>query len=256
MQKIISYNVNGIRAASKKGLLDWLQEEKPDVLCIQETKAQKDQLDETILSPDGYHTYFYSAEKKGYSGVALFTREKPNHVEYGCGIERFDMEGRVIRADFDNYSVISAYFPSGSSGDVRQAVKEDFLDEMFVYLNELRKTIPNLIVCGDYNICHQAIDIHDPVRNKTSSGFLPNEREWVTKFLDAGFVDSFRAIYPDTPEKYSWWSYRAGARARNKGWRIDYNMVAEPLKDAIKNADILSQVKHSDHCPIMVEVAV
>lgn len=256
MQKIISYNVNGIRAASKKGLLDWLQEEKPDVLCIQETKAQKDQLDETVLSPEGYHTFWYSAQKKGYSGVALFTRQKPNHVEYGCGIERFDFEGRVIRADFDNFSVISAYFPSGSSGDVRQAVKEDFLDEMFVYLSELRKTIPNLIVCGDYNICHQAIDIHDPVRNKTSSGFLPQEREWVTKFLDSGFVDSFRAIYPDTPEKYSWWSYRAGARGRNKGWRIDYNMVAEPLKDAIKRADILSEVKHSDHCPIMVEVAV
>jgi len=146
MQKIISYNVNGIRAASKKGLLDWLQEEKPDVLCIQETKAQKDQLDESVLNPDGYHTFWYSAQKKGYSGVALFTREKPNHVEYGCGIERFDFEGRVIRADFDTYSVISAYFPSGSSGDVRQAVKEDFLDEMYVYLNELRKTIPNLIV--------------------------------------------------------------------------------------------------------------
>ncbi len=256
MQKIISYNVNGIRAASKKGLLDWLQDEKPDVLCIQETKAQKEQLDEATLHPDGYHTYWYSAQKKGYSGVALFTRKEPNHVEYGCGIERFDNEGRVIRADFDDYSIISAYFPSGSSGDVRQAVKEDFLDEMYVYLNELRKTIPNLIVSGDYNICHQAIDIHDPVRNKTSSGFLQHERDWVSKFLDSGFVDSFRAIHPDTPDKYSWWSYRAGARARNKGWRIDYNMVADPLKETIKSADILSEVVHSDHCPIMVEIAV
>lgn len=256
MQKIISYNVNGIRAATKKGLLDWLQEEKPDVLCIQETKAQVDQLDESILKPEGYHTYWYSAEKKGYSGVAIFSRQEPKHVEYGCGIERFDSEGRVLRADFENYSVISAYFPSGSSGDARQAVKEDFLDEIYVYLNELRKSFPNLIVSGDYNICHQAIDIHDPVRNKTNSGFLPHEREWVTKFLDSGFVDSFRKLYPDTPDKYSWWSYRAGARGKNKGWRIDYNMIASPLEDKIKGADILSEVKHSDHCPIMVEVAV
>ncbi|MEL6650803.1 MAG: exodeoxyribonuclease III [Bacteroidota bacterium] len=256
MQKIISYNVNGIRAATKKGLLDWLQEEKPDVLCIQETKAQVDQLDESILKPEGYHTYWYSAEKKGYSGVAIFSRQEPRHVEYGCGIERFDSEGRVLRADFENFSVISAYFPSGSSGDVRQAVKEDFLDEMYVYLNELRKSFPNLIVSGDYNICHQAIDIHDPVRNKTNSGFLQHERDWVTKFLDSGFVDSFRKLYPDTPDKYSWWSYRAGARGKNKGWRIDYNMIASPLEDKIKGADILSEVKHSDHCPIMVEVAV
>ncbi|MEL6848899.1 MAG: exodeoxyribonuclease III [Bacteroidota bacterium] len=250
-QKIISYNVNGIRAAQKKGFLDWLQAYQPDVLCLQESKAQPDQLDEKVLKPDGYHTFWYSAEKKGYSGVALFTKEEPQHVEYGMGVERFDAEGRVIRADFKDYSIISAYFPSGSSGDHRQAVKEDFLEAMYDYIGELRQKFPRLIISGDYNICHEARDIHDPVRNKKNSGFLPHEREWMSKFIGSGFLDSFRKFEEENGH-YSWWSYRANARANNKGWRIDYHMVSDPIAENCVGAKILPEVKHSDHCPIEV----
>jgi len=251
LKNIISYNVNGIRAAAKKGFLDWLKSENPDILCLQESKAQPDQLDEEILNPEGYHGYWYSAEKKGYSGVAILTKEKPKHVEYGCGIEAYDKEGRVLRADFDGYSIISAYFPSGSSGTVRQTIKEAFLADFHQYILELKKEFPNLIIAGDYNICHQPIDIHDPVSNKNSSGFLPHEREWVSSFIESGFIDSFRKHNKD-PHNYSWWSYRSAARARNKGWRIDYNMVSSPLAGKCVGADILSEVVHSDHCPIKV----
>ena len=250
-KNIISYNVNGIRAAARKGFLDWLKEEDPDIVCLQESKAQPDQLDEEVRNPEGYHAYWYSAEKKGYSGVGILTKEEPTHVEYGCGIDAYDKEGRVLRADFENFSIISAYFPSGSSGSPRQAVKEAFLDDMFVYISELKKSYPNLIISGDYNICHQAIDIHDPVRNKKSSGFLPHEREWVTKFLDSGFIDSFRKFNQEG-DNYSWWSLRSRARDSNKGWRIDYHMVSSPLEDKIIGAGILPDVKHSDHCPIKV----
>lgn len=252
MKNIISYNVNGIRAAVNKGFLDWLKEESPDILCIQETKAQPDQLDDELLKPDGYHTYWFSAQKKGYSSVAIFSKEEPKHVEYGCGIQKYDDEGRVIRADYDGYSVISVYFPSGSSGDERQEVKEEFLDDFYDYIGELKKDFPNLIISGDYNICHKPIDIHNPVSNKNSSGFLPHEREWVTKFLDSGFTDSFRKVHPDTPDKYSWWTYRFGARKNNKGWRIDYHMVSDPIAEKCVDADILSEIVHSDHCPIKV----
>lgn len=254
MVSVISYNVNGIRAAAKKGFYDWLQETGPDVLCLQESKAQPDQLTEDQLQPEGYHGHWYSAEKKGYSGVAIFSKDKPKSVTYGMGMEPYDSEGRVLRADFDGYSVISVYLPSGSSGDHRQAIKEDFMRDFLPYITTLSKEIPNLIISGDYNICHEAIDIHDPVRNKKSSGFLPHEREWMSSFLDAGFVDSFRSVYPDTPDKYSWWSYRAGARARNKGWRIDYHMVSSALSNKIMGADILADVVHSDHCPILVQM--
>lgn len=251
MISILSYNVNGIRAAQRKGFFEWLAEESPDVLCIQETKAQKEQLDESITMPEGYHTFWHSAEKKGYSSVAIFSKETPKHVAYGCGIEKYDREGRILRADFDQFSIISAYFPSGTSGDERQAFKEDFLDDFFVYVAELKKTIPNLIISGDYNICHKPIDIHDPVRNKKNSGFLPHERDWVTKFIDSGFVDVFREFNKE-PGNYSWWTYRAGARAKNKGWRIDYHMVATPIAGNCKKAEILPNVVHSDHCPIKI----
>jgi exodeoxyribonuclease-3 len=250
MKKIISYNVNGIRAASRKGFFDWLSAASPDVICIQEIKAKPEQLDETFLKPDGYHTFWYPAEKKGYSGVAIFSKEEPKHVEYGCGIEKYDQEGRVLRLDFAAYSVISAYFPSGTSGDHRQAVKDEFLEDFYPYIQELMGEIPKLVISGDYNICHRPIDIHDPVRNKKNSGFLPHEREWVSKFLELGFVDSFRLHHPDTPHRYSWWSYRANSRAKNKGWRIDYQMLSEPLVGYCQGADILDQVVHSDHCPI------
>ena len=253
MIKIITYNVNGIRAAVRNGWLDWVKIAKPDIICVQETKAQPDQIPIFEMGELGYLSYAYSAKKKGYSGVAIFTKKEPKHIEFGIGIEKYDIEGRVIRADYENFSVISVYHPSGSSGDERQAFKMAWLIDFYNYVNELKKEIPNLIISGDYNICHKPIDIHDPIRNATSSGFLPEEREWLTTFIDSGFIDSFRYLNKE-PHHYSWWSYRANARAKNLGWRIDYNMVAEPLKDKINRAVILPQAKHSDHCPVLVEL--
>lgn len=250
--KIISYNVNGIRAALKKGFIDWLKAADPDVICIQETKAQKDQVDTDAFVKAGYpHQYWYSAQKKGYSGVAIFCKKEPNHVEYGTGIETMDFEGRNVRVDYDECSIMSMYLPSGTNLD-RLEFKLNYMDEIQEYMNELRKTIPNVIVCGDYNICHEEIDIHNP-KMKGVSGFLPEEREWIGKFIDSGFIDSYRFKNPDKQE-YSWWSYRANARANNKGWRLDYAMVSEPLKNAIDSAYILTQAKHSDHCPIALEL--
>ncbi len=236
-----------------KGFIDWLKQADPDVVCIQETKAQPEQVDVKSLEEAGYKSYLHSAVKKGYSGVAIFSKLKPDHIEVGCGIDYIDFEGRVIRADYGDVSVMSTYFPSGSSGDARQEVKIRFLNDFQAYINELKKERPKLIIAGDYNICHQAIDIHDPVRNKNTSGFLPEEREWVTQFLDSGFVDSFR-VFNQEPHNYSWWSYRANARANNKGWRIDYQMATENLKDSLIRATILPEAKHSDHCPILLEL--
>lgn len=252
--KIISYNVNGIRAAIKKGFLDWLQQANPDVICIQETKAQQDQVNPMDFELSGYpYQYWFSAQKKGYSGVAIFCKQEPNHVEYGTGIESMDFEGRNVRVDFDGVSIMSMYLPSGTN-DERLGFKFNYMDEILEYTTELRKTTPNLVICGDYNICHEAIDIHNP-KMKGVSGFLPEEREWLGNFIDSGFVDSFRYLNPDRQE-YSWWSYRANARANNKGWRLDYAMVTEPLKSQISRAYILPEAKHSDHCPIAVELDV
>jgi exodeoxyribonuclease-3 len=248
---IISYNVNGIRAAEKKGLSDWLKTEQPDIFCLQELKANEDQLGLSAFKDLGYHIYWHAAEKKGYSGVGIFTKIKPKHVEIGCGIDRYDREGRVIRADYEEFSIINTYMPSGSSGDTRQDFKMQWLSDFRKYIAELKKSFPSLLICGDYNICHEAIDIHDPVRNKNSSGFLPEEREWMTAFLNDGFVDTFRHLHKE-PRQYSWWSYRAAARERNKGWRIDYHMLTENMLDKLKSADILQDVKHSDHCPVKI----
>lgn len=251
--KIISYNVNGIRAAMRKGLADWLQVANPDIICIQETKAHKEQVDVEAIEAAGYpYHYWYSAERKGYSGVAIFSKIKPNHVEYGTGIDYMDAEGRNIRLDFDDFSVMSLYMPSGTNID-RLELKFAAMDDFRTYIDGLKTEIPNLIICGDYNICHQAIDIHDPIRNANVSGFLPNERKWLDNFIKSGFIDSFRHFNKE-PHNYTWWSYRANSRNNNKGWRIDYNMVAEPLKNNLKRAVILSQVKHSDHCPLLVEL--
>lgn len=250
--KIISYNVNGIRAALKKGFDTWLREENPDIVCLQELKAMADQI-EPFYSKLGYELYTETAEKKGYSGVAILTKHKPKHVEYGCGNDLYDNEGRVIRADFENFSVMSVYMPSGTSGDIRQDFKYEWLDFFYSYAHDLTRDIPNLIISGDYNIAHTAIDIHNPVSNKNSSGFLPEEREWMTKFIDSGFIDSFRVFNPD-PHHYSWWSYRANSRANNKGWRIDYHMTTQSMKERLKSAYILPQAHHSDHCPIVLEI--
>lgn len=251
--KIVSYNVNGIRAALKKGFVEWLETVSPDVVCLQETKAMEEQLDTAVFKEAGYsHNYWFSAQKKGYSGVAFLCKEEPDHVEFGTGIDYMDHEGRNIRADYGDLSIMSMYLPSGTNMD-RLDFKLTYMDDFQKYADELRKERPNLIVLGDYNICHEAIDIHDPVRNKNVSGFLPVEREWIGNFMKSGFIDSFRHFNKE-PDNYTWWSYRANARANNKGWRLDYGMVADPLEDRLKRSVILSEAKHSDHCPILLEV--
>jgi exodeoxyribonuclease III len=253
--KIISYNVNGIRAAINKDWFAWLQATDADVVCLQEIKATPDQIAEiAILDSLGYKHYWYPAEKKGYSGTAIFSKIEPEHVEYGCGIEDYDKEGRVIRADFKNFSVLSTYFPSGSSGDIRQDFKYKFLEDFADYIQKLKQAYPKLVISGDYNICHQPIDIHNPKSNANSSGFLPEEREWMENFMKSGFIDTFRHFNED-PHHYTWWSYRAGARSKNLGWRIDYHLASKELEPHLKRAAILPEAKHSDHCPILLELS-
>ena len=251
--KIISYNLNGIRAAIKKDLPGWLKLQDADVVCFQELKAQEDQIEKKLFEDLGYHVYAFPALKKGYSGVAILSKKVPDHVEFGVKDLAYDDEGRAIRADFGDVSVMSLYLPSGTSGEERQGFKMQFCDFFIGYAKDLLKTRPNLVISGDYNICHQPMDIHDPKGNAKSSGFLPEEREWLTKFIAAGFIDSFRAKYPDKI-LYSWWSQRFNSRANNKGWRIDYNMVSNGLKDRIIDAGIHNDAVHSDHCPISVEI--
>ena len=251
--KIISYNVNGIRAAIKKGFIEWLKNSNCDVICIQEIKANTDQLDLSLFSDIGYkYNYWFSAQKKGYSGVAILSKHKPKHIEYGTGIDHMDFEGRNLRIDFEKISVMSLYLPSGTN-IARLEYKFQYMKEFKDYIQKLKEDIPNLVICGDYNICHKAIDIHDPIRNSKVSGFLPWEREWISDFIDLGFIDSFRKLNKD-PDRYSWWSYRANSRANNKGWRIDYNLVSDTLNSNIKSSSILDQIFHSDHCPIVVEL--
>ena len=251
--KIISYNVNGIRAALRKGFADWIAAHDFDIICVQETKAVREQADLSEIEALGYQSVWHSAEKKGYSGVATFYKTAPDLVKAGIGIEKYDSEGRVLRTDFGELTLLNCYFPSGSSGDIRQAVKMDFLADFQPWVNELRKERKKVIVVGDYNIAHQEIDIHDPVRNKKSSGFLPEEREWMTQWFASGFTDAFRYACPEEVQ-YSWWSYRAGARAKNKGWRIDYQSLTNNLKDGIVDAYQMKDAMHSDHCPVFLEV--
>ena len=251
--KIISYNVNGIRAAIKKGFIEWLKNSNTDVICLQEIKATTDQLDLSLFKEIGYnYNYWFSAQKKGYSGVAILSKHKPAHIEYGTGIEHMDFEGRNLRIDFEKFSVMSLYLPSGTN-IARLEYKLQYMKEFMAYIVKLKEDIPNLVICGDYNICHEAIDIHDPIRNSKVSGFLPWEREWLSDFLDLGFTDSFRKLNKD-PDKYSWWSYRANSRVNNKGWRIDYNLVSNAISAKIKSSTILDKIVHSDHCPIVVEL--
>ena len=251
--KIISYNLNGIRSALGKGFGQWLEQNNFDVVCVQELKAMQDQVDSSLFEHLGYHQYWHSAEKKGYSGVAIFSKQKPDEVQIGCGIPEYDKEGRVIRARFGDVMIINTYFPSGSSGDVRQDVKMNFLNYYLPFIEKIKKQNPKLLVAGDYNICHKEIDIHDPKGNKDSSGFLPEERAWMDKFFAAGFTDSFRHFNPN-PHQYSWWSFRANARNNNKGWRIDYINSSKELDAQLKSAQIMPDVKHSDHCPVLLEL--
>ena len=251
--KIISYNVNGIRAAMKKGLLEWLQIENPDIVCFQEIKALKEQIDIKAFTEIGYkYNYWFSAQKKGYSGVGIISKYKPKNIKYGTGISSMDFEGRNIRLDFEDFSVMSLYLPSGTNLN-RLEFKLNYMDEFLDYISLLNNEINNLIIAGDYNICHKAIDIHDPVRNKNISGFLPVEREWLQRFIDLGFIDTFREFNKEA-HSYSWWTYRANARANNKGWRIDYIMASSYMKEKMKSARILKDVFHSDHCPISLTI--
>lgn len=247
--KIISYNVNGVRSAINKGLITWLRSSNPDILCLQEIKLSETELVSPLFEELGYHCYWYPAQKRGYSGVALLTKLKPNNVQYGIGNPLFDDEGRILRADFDTFSILSMYFPSGSSGEERQGLKMSFLEDFYIYIKELQKELPNLIISGDVNICHREIDIHNPKGNANSSGFLPEERAWVGKFLDNGYVDTFRHFNQE-PHHYTWWSYRAGAKQKNLGWRIDYHFATESLKNRLESVAIHPDQLMSDHCPI------
>lgn len=251
--KILSYNVNGIRAALKKGFADWLTQENPDVVCIQETKAQEEQIDSALFKSLGYDSYWFSAQKKGYSGVGILTKITPDHVEKGMGIDKYDAEGRMIRIDIGDISIASIYHPSGTSGDVRQDFKMQWLDDFLNYAEKLREKRPNLILAGDYNIAHKEIDIHDPKGNKNNSGFLPEERAWIDKLIAHNYIDTYRYFH-DTPDKYSWWTYRFQARSRNKGWRIDYLFVTKEMEKYLVDADILTDVFHSDHCPVLLKI--
>ena len=253
MTSIVTYNINGIRAALRKGIDKWIESSSFDIICFQEIKANKEQFDSEVFKNLGYGCYINSAKKPGYSGVAILSKIQPRNIEYGCGIPDIDFEGRIIRLDFDNFSIMSVYFPSGSSGEKRQSFKFKFLHDFKLYIDNLKIQIPNLIISGDYNICHKSIDIHNPVRNNNTSGFLIEERAWVTDFLNSGFIDSFRFLNKE-PNHYSWWSYRANARSKNLGWRIDYNMVSGTLEDKIIEANILPDVHHSDHCPVLLVI--
>lgn len=254
MLSIISYNINGIRAGINKGLIDWLKTGNYDIICFQETKALPEQVDLGLFEELGYHHHWCSAEKKGYSGVMTLSKLAPDQVIAGCGLEKYDNEGRILRTDFGDWTLLNCYFPSGTSGDIRQEFKMQFLDDFHHYIETLRKKRPKLVIVGDYNIAHEEIDIHDPVRNKTNSGFLPEERAWMSKWFSNGFVDSFRYINPDKVE-YSWWSYRANARANNKGWRIDYQSVSKNLESKLLEAYHINEAKHSDHCPVYLKLA-
>lgn len=252
--KILSYNVNGIRAAMRKGLVDWLADLDIDVVCLQETKASPEQVDMAPFEALGYSHHWHSAtSKKGYSGVLTMARRAPDRVVEGCGLEVYDCEGRILRTDFGDVTLLNCYFPSGTMGEARQAVKMQFLDDFYQFVHELKTERSKLIIVGDYNIAHQEIDIHDPVRNKNTTGFLPEERAWMTKWFDGGFIDTFRHLNPDQVA-YSWWSQRAGVRAANKGWRIDYQSVSTDLGAQLRAAHYLPDAMHSDHCPVYLEI--
>ena len=254
MINIISYNINGIRAAIRKDLFSWLKNYNPDIVCFQEIKANEDQFDSSIFKELGYYSYWYPAKKKGYSGVGIISKIKPKNIVYGVGIDYMDCEGRNLRVDFDKFSVMSLYLPSGTNVD-RLGFKFKYMDDFASYINALKASIPNLIIGGDYNICHNAIDIHDPVRNAKVSGFLPQEREWLDKFINNGFIDTFR-YFNTSPHKYSWWSYRANSRSNNKGWRIDYLLASLELQNNLMESFILSDVYHSDHCPVGLKIKI
>jgi len=251
--KIVSYNLNGIRAALKKGLLDWIDEVQPDIFCVQESKANQDQIDSTPFEERGYHIYWNGAEKKGYSGVVVFTKTEAKTVSFGMGIEKYDIEGRIIKVDFDGWSLINSYFPSGSSGEIRHNYKMDYLADFKLWVDQIKMTHENLVVLGDYNIVHTDLDIHNPKKTDHRSGCQPEEKAWLTEWFDSGFVDAYRDKHPEE-KTYSWWTYRMGARGKDKGWRIDYTAVSNTISDKIVDAYQDKNAVHSDHCPVILEI--
>lgn len=254
--EIISYNVNGIRSAISKGLIDWIKETNYDIYLFQEIKANESDIPSELFHQNGYQTHWFSAQKKGYSGVGVAIKDIVLHenVVRGMDIHQYDFEGRLIRLDIGDITIINSYFPSGTSGDERQSVKMNYLEDFYHYIHNLKKERSKIIIAGDYNICHEAIDIHDPKGNKNSSGFLPEEREWMSKYFSSGFIDSFRHFHRELPHQYSWWSMRANARNNNKGWRIDYQAVTKEMEAQLADAKIFMDVKHSDHCPVYLKI--
>ncbi len=251
--RIYSWNVNGIRAVQKKGFVEWVMKEQPDILCLQETKAHLSQLNDELINIEGYHSYWNYPERKGYSGVALYTKVEPKKVDYGIGVDIFDKEGRIIVAEYEDFVLLNIYFPNGQMSDDRLQYKLDFYDGVLNYCNDRVKQGDNVIISGDYNTAHQEIDLKNPKSNEDRSGFLPIERAWMDKLIQNGYTDTFRYLYPDTV-KYSWWSYRFKAREKDIGWRIDYHFVSNNMLDRIQDALILNDVMGSDHCPVVLEL--
>ncbi|MBU3074218.1 exodeoxyribonuclease III [Clostridium estertheticum] len=249
--KIYSWNVNGIRAIKNKGFIEWVESEQPEVLCLQETKIQEDQISDELKNIEGYYSYFCCAQKKGYSGVAIYTKQKPISIMPGIGIEKFDSEGRILIAEFENFTLFNIYFPNGQKDEDRLNYKMEFYDELLAYCEKLRKKGKKLIICGDYNTAHNVIDLKNPKANEKYSGFLPIERAWMDKFISHGYVDTFRYLHAEEV-KYSWWSYRFKAREKNAGWRLDYFFITKDLLSELKEASILNEVIGSDHCPVSI----
>lgn len=247
--KIYSWNVNGLRALQKKGFKEWILSESPDILCLQETKVSPDQLDDEIIHIEGYRSYFHSAKKKGYSGVAVYAKNEPAMYREGLGIGKFDEEGRVQTLEYRDFTLVNAYFPNGQMSDGRLAYKMEFNDEIMKYCDSLKAKGAGVIICGDFNTAHREIDLKNPKSNEKRSGFLPAEREWIDRFIAGGYIDIFRALYPEKIT-YSWWSYMFRAREKDIGWRIDYFFISENFRGKVKDAGILTHVTGSDHCPV------
>lgn len=255
MLTLYSWNINGLRAAATKGFMDWLQAAQPDILCLQETKCHPQQLEPSLREPAGYHTYWAFAEKKGYSGVALYTRQQPKSVQIGLGIPAYDREGRTIIAEYDDFVLIGAYFPNGSRDHSRVPFKMGYKADFLAYCQQLRAQGKSVIFCGDVNTAHQEIDLARPRQNQQTTGFLPEERAWIDEVVAAGYVDTFRHLYPTRAGAYSWWSYIGGARQRNVGWRLDYFFVSPDLQPGIQDAAIHADVNGSDHCPVSLTLS-
>jgi exodeoxyribonuclease-3 len=252
--KIYSWNVNGIRAASQKGFMEWFHDSDADILCLQETKAQPEQLDEALVNPNGYHAHWNSAEKKGYSGVATMSKNKPISIKEGLSSDKFDGEGRVIESEYDDFTLLNIYFPNGRRDLSRVDYKLEFSDLVLERCEILKAEGKNLIICGDYNTAHTEIDLKNPKSNKKTTGFLPEERAWIDKFIEKGYIDTFREFNKE-PENYTWWSYRFSARDKNIGWRIDYFFINEAFLPKLKDAFILPDITGSDHCPLGIEIS-